>query len=87
MTNKTDNYHEKYKKIKFNSDDDLLLKKTLELYNIVRFGFHESNIYYLQLFLDACLHKLAKNNDNKSFGSMITLTFDKTKVPKNNFIV
>ena len=48
-------------KIKFNSDDDLPLKKTLELYNmiiIVRSVFHEGNKYYPQVFLDECLHKL-----------------------------
>ena len=39
----------------FNSDDDLLLKKTLELYNmvtVVRFVFHEDNKCYPQVFLD-----------------------------------
>ena len=34
-----------------NSDDDLPLKKTLELYNMVRV-FDEDNKYYLQVFLD-----------------------------------
>ena len=39
----------KYMKFKFNSDDDLPLKKTLELRNmiiIVRAVFHEDNKYY-----------------------------------------
>ena len=56
-----DNYHEKYMKIKFNSDDDLFLKKTLELHKIimlVRTVFHEGNNYYQQSFLGECLYKL-----------------------------
>ena len=38
-----DNYHDIYVKIKFNSDDDLTLKKTLKLHNliiVVRSVFH-----------------------------------------------
>ena len=41
--------------MKFNSDDDLPLKKTLKLYNmviVVRCVFHEDNKYYLQVLLD-----------------------------------
>ena len=56
-----DNYHEKYMKIKFNSDDDLFLKKTLELHKIimlVRTVFHEGNNYYQQSFLGECLYEL-----------------------------
>ena len=34
-TNNSDNYNERYMKIKFISDDDLPLKKTLELHNLV----------------------------------------------------
>ena len=40
-------------KIKFNSDDDLLLKKTLKLRDmviVVRSAFYEDNKYYLQVF-------------------------------------
>ena len=40
-------------KIKFNSDDDLPVKKTLELYNmiiVVRHVFHEAKKYYPQFF-------------------------------------
>ena len=42
-------------KIKFNLDDDLPLKKTIEFYNIivvVIFVLDEANKYYSQLFLD-----------------------------------
>ena len=55
ITNESDIYDEKYMNIKFNSNDDLALKKTLELHNMVivlRSAFHESDKYYLQVFLD-----------------------------------
>ena len=48
-------------KIKFTSDNYLLLKKTIELHDmivVVRSVFHENNKYYLQVLLDECLHKL-----------------------------
>ena len=47
-------------KIKFNSDDDLPLNKTLKLHNltiIVRSVFEDGK-YYLQVFLDECLYEL-----------------------------
>ena len=40
-------------KIKFNSDDNLLLKKKLKLYNLIIFVksiFREGSKYYLQVF-------------------------------------
>ena len=49
ITNNSDDYDKKYVKIKFNSDDDLPLNKTLELYNmiiVVRAVFHEDKKYY-----------------------------------------
>ena len=49
ITNNSDDYHEKYIKVKFNSDDDLPLKKVLKLYNmviVVRSTFHKGNRYY-----------------------------------------
>ena len=52
ITNSSGNYDEKYVKIKFNSDDDLPLKKRLGFYNMViafRPVFHESNKYYPQV--------------------------------------
>ena len=45
-------------KIKFNSDDELPLNKTIEIPTmpiIVRAAFHENNKYYKQFFLDECL--------------------------------
>ena len=60
ITNNSDD-DEKYMKINnINSDDDLPLNKTLELYNmttVVRAVFLEDNRYYLQVFLDVCLYK------------------------------
>ena len=48
-------------KIKFNSDDKLPLKKTLEIpimTIVVRTVFTENNKYYRQIFLDECLYKI-----------------------------
>ena len=61
--NDSDNYDEKYMKIKFNSDDDLPLQKTLELYDkiiTVTFLFNDGNKYYPQVFLVEYLFKLAE---------------------------
>ena len=47
--------------IKFNSQDGLLLRKTLNFCNmviVVRSVFHEGNIFFFQIFLDECFHKL-----------------------------
>ena len=46
----SDDYDEKYMKIKFNSDDELPLNKTIEICTIiivVRAVFHKNNKYYL----------------------------------------
>ena len=51
-THDLDNYDENYMKIKFNSNDDLPLKKTLQLRDIViiaRFVCYEDNKYYAQI--------------------------------------
>ena len=60
-TKNSDDYDEKYMKIKFNSDDKLLLNKTIEISTmkiVVRAVFHENSKYYPQVFLDECLHLL-----------------------------
>ena len=61
ITKKSNDYDERYMKIKFDSDDDLPLYKTIEI-NItaivVMAIFLENNKYYPQGFLDECLHKL-----------------------------
>ena len=61
ITNNSDDYDLKYMKIKFTSDDSLLLKKMLELHNmviIVGSVFREDSKFYLQDFLDEFLYKL-----------------------------
>ena len=48
-------------KIKFNSDDELLLNKTIETLTmtiVVRNIFYENNKYYPHVFLDEYLCKL-----------------------------
>ena len=54
-------YNEKYMKIKFNSDDELPLNKSIEIPTmtiVVGHVFHENNKYHPQIFLDECLYKL-----------------------------
>ena len=61
ITKSSDNYDEKYMKIKLDSDNELPLNKALEIHNatiVVRIVFHENNEYYPQVFLDESLHKL-----------------------------
>ena len=48
-------------KIKFNSDDNIPLKKTIEIRIIalvVSVVFLKINEYYQHVFLDECLHKI-----------------------------
>ena len=48
-------------KIKFDSDDDFPLNKTIEIHNVtivVKAVFHENNKYYPQVSLNTCLYKL-----------------------------
>ena len=57
----SDEYGEKYIKIKFNSDDELPLNKTVEIPSIiivVRAVLHKINKYYRQVFSDECIYKL-----------------------------
>ena len=61
MTKNSDDYDEKYMKIKFNSDDELPLNKMIEIPSmiiVVRAVFHENNKYYSQVFFDKCEYKL-----------------------------
>ena len=57
-TSKSDNYEQKYMKIRSISDDILPVKKTLELNNMIIFVssvFHEGNKFYWQVFKVECL--------------------------------
>ena len=53
ITKNPDDYDEKYRKIKLNSDDELPLNKVIEIPSVVtvaRAIFHENNKYYQQVF-------------------------------------
>ena len=60
MTKNSDDYDEKYMKIKFNSDDELPLNRRIVILSmiVVRVVFHENNKKYANIFLDECLYKL-----------------------------
>ena len=61
MTNTSGDYHEKYMKIKLNTDDNIPLNKFLKLHNltiVVRSVFQEDKKYYQQFFLDECLYEI-----------------------------
>ena len=60
VTKNSDDYDEKYIKIKFNLDNELFLNKmieTLSMTIVVRTIFLENNKYYLQVVLNECLYK------------------------------
>ena len=61
ITKNSDDYDDKYMKIKFNSDYQLPLNKTIEFPNMViifKAVFEENNKYYRQVFLEEGLYKL-----------------------------
>ena len=63
ITKNSDDYDEKYMKVRFNLDEELPLNKTLEISSmaiVIRAVFHENNKYYLQIFLDECLYNRYK---------------------------
>ena len=55
-------YGKEFMKIKFNSDDNLRLNKTLKLHNItiviIRSAFEEDGKSYPRIYLDECLYEL-----------------------------
>ena len=60
MTKKSNDYDEKFMKIKFDSNDELPLSKMIEIPSIiivVRDVFPENDKYYSQVFLEECLYK------------------------------
>ena len=72
VTKKSDDYDEKFIKMKLDSDDKLRLNKTIEIpvmVIVVRAIFYENNKYYPQVFLDECLY------ENYKFYIMIELLF------------
>ena len=61
VTKNSDDFEEKYMKIKFNSDDQLPLNKMIEnptITIVLRVAFHKNTRYYPQVFLDECLYKI-----------------------------
>ena len=61
-------YDGKYIKIKFDSDDEFSLNKTIEIPTIiivVRAIFLENNKYCPQVFLDECLYKISMISKNE----------------------
>ena len=61
ITKNSDDYDEKYLKIKFNLNDSSPLNKTIEILSmviVVRAIFYENNKCYPQVFLDEYLYKL-----------------------------
>ena len=68
ITKNSDDFDEKYMKIKFNSDDGLPLNKRIGIPSmiiVVRAVFHESKNYYPQVFLDERLYKLYTQKKQK----------------------
>ena len=61
VTKNSDDYDEKYMKIKFNSHNELPPNKTTETSKmtiVARVAFHENSKYYPQVLLDECLYKI-----------------------------
>ena len=61
ITKNLDDFDEKYMKIKFNSDEELPLNKTIEIPSmeiVIRTIFLQNNKYYPHVFLDECLYKI-----------------------------
>ena len=61
ITKNSDDYDEKYTKIKFNLDDELPLNKKIEIPSmtiVARAISVKNNKYYPQVFLDECLYKI-----------------------------
>ena len=68
VTKSSDDYDEKYMKIKFNSDDQLPLNKTIDIPSmiiVVRPVSYENNKCYPQVFPDECLDKLYRQKKQK----------------------
>ena len=60
-TTKSDDYNEKFRKTKLNSDNKLPLNKTVEIpvmIIVVSVIFYKNNESYPQVFLEECLYKI-----------------------------
>ena len=61
ITKNSDDYDETYMKIKFSSDHELSINKTMEIPSmiiVIWVALHENNKYCQQVFSDECLYKL-----------------------------
>ena len=61
MTENSDEYDEKYMKMKFNSDGELPLNKMIKIPSLIivaRDVFHENDKFYSQVPLEECLYQL-----------------------------
>ena len=58
ITKNANDYVEKYRKIKFNLDEELPLIEIHSMIIVASCVFHENNKYYPQVFLDECPYKL-----------------------------
>ena len=82
VANNSNDYDEKYIKIKFNPDYDLPSRKMLKLYDmviVVRSVFNECNKYYPQAFLHEYLYELKMleyHSTDVSEGSDVNKTTD-----------
>ena len=68
VTKNSNDYDEKFMDIKFNSDDELPLNKTIKIPTMAttfRTVFHENKKYYPKIFIDECFYKL-KPSDKMS---------------------
>ena len=67
ITKNSDDYDEKYIKIKFNSDDQLPVNKKIEILGmiiVVRAIFFENNKYYPHVFSHECFINYRRGNKN-----------------------
>ena len=63
ITKNSNNYHEKYMKIKFTSNEELPLNKMQQheirsMIIVVKAVLNENSKYYPEVFLDVCLYKI-----------------------------
>ena len=60
ITKSSDDYHEKYIKIKLNLDNELemVMIEIPSMIIVVGAVFHESNKYYPQVLINECLYKI-----------------------------
>ena len=64
MMVKKNEYNKDFIKIKFDTDDNLSINKTLKFHNIAVFiesVFEEHGKFYHQVYLDECLYELVRN--------------------------